>query len=117
MYRGDYQLPNDDNDIVSGAFWLCLHPPIKRFDGMRVIFVSVSVCIYTSTFFCHYVEQGNKKGYKQVSCSNNLIFKKAIFIKLLPSNTLSLLHLQKCEVLKDEKMKKVSNTFNTKVNV
>ena len=30
---GDYQLPDDDDydGVVSGVYWLSLHPPVKRF--------------------------------------------------------------------------------------
>ena len=28
---GDYQLPDDDGVLVSGVYWLSLHPRVKRF--------------------------------------------------------------------------------------
>ena len=38
---GDYQLP-DDGVLVSGVYWLSLHPPVERFD--RKVTVTIQHC-------------------------------------------------------------------------
>ena len=49
---GDYQLP-DDGVLVSGVYWLSLHPHVKRFDKNATITIQhcASMCDDSALFF------------------------------------------------------------------
>ena len=40
---GDYQLPNDDGVLVSGVYWLSLHPHVERFE--KQVSVTLQHCV------------------------------------------------------------------------